>query len=131
MDPEFLALDDILDLHTQQIERYGGTNGIRDRAGLESAIATPQATFGGDYLHSSIPNMAAAYLFHICQNHPFLDGNKRTAAHTAIAFLMLNGWEFLLTEDELIDLVLGVASGVIDKAKLTQRFESCCQPLQS
>jgi death on curing protein len=61
-------------MHADQIDRYGGTHGLRDRAGLESAIATPQATFGGVWLHDSIPAMAAAYLFHVCQNHAFLDG---------------------------------------------------------
>jgi len=75
MEPVFLTLEDILQIHAEQIDIYGGTHGIRDLNGLESAVATPQASFGGEYLHSTIPAMAAAYLFHICQNHPFLDGN--------------------------------------------------------
>jgi death-on-curing protein len=77
MEPAFLSLDEVLEIHAQQIERYGGSAGLRDAAGLESAIATPQATFGGEFLHTSIRAMAAAYLFHLCQNHPFIDGNKR------------------------------------------------------
>ncbi len=68
MDPLFLALDEVLEIHAQQIESYGGSDGIRDPAGLESAAATPMATFGGEFLHSTVPSMAAAYLFHICQN---------------------------------------------------------------
>jgi len=78
---------------------------LRDRAGLESAIATPQATFGGVWLHDSIPAMAAAYLFHPCQNHAFLDGNKRIGANASITFLFMNGWDLTLDGEELVGLV--------------------------
>ncbi len=115
-------------MHGQQIAIYGGSSGIRDGAALESAIATPQATFGGEFLHRSIPAMAAAYLFHLCQNHPFVDGNKRVGANAAITFLLLNGREPTFDEDELVDLVLRVASGEVGKATLTQIFESRCRP---
>src|SRR5712692_9199318 len=91
MEPLFLSLDEVLQIHQRQIETYGGSSGIRDVAGLESAIVTPQATFGGEFLHGSVPAMAAAYLFHICQNHPFIDGNKRGGANAAITFLLMNG----------------------------------------
>jgi death-on-curing protein len=84
MEPLSLSLDEVLEIHEQQIERYGGSAGLRDAAGLESAVAMPQATFGGEFLHTSIPAMAAAYLFHLCQNHPFIDGNKRAGANAAI-----------------------------------------------
>jgi death-on-curing protein len=93
IDPVFLSLDEVLEIHEQQVERYGGSGGLRDRAGLESAIATPQATFGGKFLHTSIPAMAAAYLFHLCQNHAFIDGNKRVGANAAITFLLMNNWD--------------------------------------
>jgi death-on-curing protein len=93
VEPVFLSLDEVLEIHEQQIERYGGSHGLRDAAGLESAVATPQATFGGKFLHTSIPAMAAAYLFHLCQNHAFIDGNKRVGANAAITFLLMNGWE--------------------------------------
>lgn len=126
-DPLFLALDEVLEIHEQQIDRYGGSTGIRDAAILESALTQPLSTFGGQYLHGSIPAMAAAYLFHICQNHPFIDGNKRTAANSAITFLLMNGWEPTFDEDELVDLVLSVASGTMDKAALTRRFELDCR----
>jgi len=111
MEPVFLSLDEVLEIHEQQIDRYGGTQGLRDAAGLESAVATPQATFGGEFLHSSIPAMAAAYLFHLSQNHPFLDGNKRAGANAAITFLLMNDWEPDFDEEELVELVLSVASG--------------------
>ena len=126
MDPVFLTLDEVVEMHAEQIERYGGAHGLRDRAGLESALALPQATFGGEWLHPTIPAMAAAYLFHLCQNHAFLDGNKRIGANTALVFLYLNDWELNLSESELVNLVLGVASGVIGKAKLTSIFEDRC-----
>jgi len=128
MDPLFLSLDEVLEIHEQQIERYGGSAGIRDAAGLESAIATPQATFDGEFLHRSIPAMAAAYLFHLCQNHAFVDGNKRAGANAAITFLLMNDWELTFDEDELVDLVLAVASGLVEKPQLIQIFESRCRP---
>jgi len=74
--------------------------------------------------------MAAAYLFHLCQNHPFIDGNKRAGANAAIAFLLLNGWEPRFEEEELVALVLSVASGAMSKPELIEVFETCCQPLQ-
>jgi death on curing protein len=112
MEPVFLSLDEVLEIHEQQIERYAGSAGLRDGAGLESAVATPQATFGGEFLHTSIPAMAAAYLFHLCQNHAFIDGNKRVGANAAITFLLMNNWEPAFAETELVDMVLSVASGV-------------------
>jgi len=130
MEPVFLSLDEVLEIHEQQIDRYGGTQGLRDAAGLESAVATPQATFGGEFLHTSIPAMAAAYLFHISQNHPFLDGNKRAGANAAITFLLMNGWEPDFGEEELVDMVLSVASGLLAKADLTGIFEARCRPLE-
>ncbi|HEY1219500.1 MAG: type II toxin-antitoxin system death-on-curing family toxin [Bryobacteraceae bacterium] len=130
MEPEFLSLDEVLEIHEQQIDRYGGTQGLRDADGLESAVATPQATFGGEFLHTSIPAMAAAYLFHLSQNHPFLDGNKRAGANAAIAFLLMNGWEPDFGEEELVDLVLAVASGRLAKAELTRIFEARCRPVE-
>jgi death-on-curing protein len=129
MEPAFLSLDEVLEIHEQQIERYGGSPGLRDAAGLESAVATPQATFGGEFLHASIPAMAAAYLFHLCQNHPFLDGNKRTGANAAITFLLMNNWEPAFEEEELVDVVLSVASGRLSKQQLIEAFESRCTAL--
>ncbi len=127
MEPQFLSLDEVLEMHQLQIELYGGTAGIRDGALLESAVATPQATFGGEYLHPSVPAMAAAYLFHLCQNHPFIDGNKRIAANAAITFLLLNDWDLELGADELVEVVMGVALGSLDKSGLTQVLETRCR----
>jgi death-on-curing protein len=88
----------------------------------------PAATFGGEYLHTPIPAMAAACLFNLCQAHAFIDGNKRVGANAALPFLLLNHWVLEITEDELVHLVLGVASGVISKARLTSIFEERCCP---
>lgn len=125
----FLSLDEVLEIHRQQIEFYGGSAGLRDPAALESAIAQPEATFGGDWLHPGIAEMAAAYLFHLCQNHAFIDGNKRVAANTAITFLLMNDWEPLFDEAELVSTVLSVASGVMDKETLTDFFRRRSRPL--
>ena len=130
MEPVFLSLDEVQEIHEQQIERYGGSSGLRDGDGLESATATPQATFGGEFLHTSIPAMAAAYLFHLCQNHPFLDGNKRVGANAAITFLLINKWEPTFDEEELVDMVLSVATGRLSKPRLIEVFESGCKPVE-
>jgi death-on-curing protein len=128
MDSVFLTLDEVLEIHHQQIELYGGAHGLRDPGALESAVATPQATFGGEYLHGSLYLMAATYLFHVTQNHPFIDGNKRAGANTAIAFLLMNNLEPLFSEEALVDLVLGVAQGVISKERIARFFEECTRP---
>ncbi len=123
----FLTLQEALDLHKDQIRRYGGIEGIRDVALLHSALATPQATFGGSFLHEGLYAMAGAYLFHIVQNHPFLDGNKRTGALAAIVFLGLNGIELDADQDEFEKLVLEVAQGTADKKKVAGFFKENSQ----
>ena len=91
-DPEFLTLDEVLGIHADQIRRYGGTAGLRDLSLLQSALSMPQATFDDEYLHGTLLEMAAAYLFHLARNHPFVDGIKRTALMCALVFLGLNGY---------------------------------------
>ncbi len=117
-DPIFLTLDEVLALHRDQILRYGGISGIRDQGLLSSALGTVSATFGGQFLHQSLYEMAAAYLFHIAQNHPFLDGNKRVALATALVFLWMNDVEVEADDADLVDLVLGVAEGKISKSEV-------------
>lgn len=113
----FLQLDEVLAIHVEQIERYGGLQGIRDLGLLESAIAVAEASFDGKYLHATLPEMAAAYLYHLAQNHPFLDGNKRVAAASTFLFLYLNNQLLDCTEDELVELTLGVAQGQRSKSE--------------
>ena len=114
----FLGLEEVIALHSSQIERYGGSAGVRDLGLLESAVAAPEASFGGDYLHGTLPEMAAAYLFHLAQNHPFIDGNKRVAAAAMIMFVYLNDRDLACDEDELVALTLGVATGKTTKAEV-------------
>ncbi|MEG4076351.1 type II toxin-antitoxin system death-on-curing family toxin [Microcoleus sp. Pol14C2] len=123
--PKFLSLDEVLELHADQISSFGGTPGVRDEGLLESALAQPQATFGGQFLHTTISEQAAAYLYHIAMNHPFIDGNKRTAFAVTDTFLRLNGCTLNLTDDRAYDLVMRVARGTMTKEELTTEFESC------
>ena len=123
--PKFLSLDEVLELHADQISSFGGTPGVRDEGLLESALAQPQATFGGDFLHPTISEQAAAYLYHIAMNHPFIDGNKRTAFAVMDTFLRLNGCALNLTDDGVYDLVMRVARGTMTKEELITEFESC------
>ena len=123
MDLEFLLLDDVLVLHDDRIQLYGGSTGLRDLGLLESALAMPQATFDGNYLHETPFEMAAAYLFHIARNHPFIDGNKRTALACALVFLRLNGIRIVASEDELYELVIGTVEGRTSKAAIAVFFE--------
>lgn len=120
--PVFLALDDVLALHQDQISRYGGAPGIRDIGLLKSALASPAVTFDGALLHRSLAEMAAAYLYHLSQNHPFIDGNKRTALAAALVFLWINGHRVRIPEDELYALVIGVAGGSVSKPDIAVFF---------
>lgn len=119
MEPAFLSLAEVLEIHKDQIERYGGASGIRDIELLKSAIGMPSVTYNGEFLHTDICEMAAAYLFHIAMNHPFVDGNKRVGAVAALVFLTLNQYTFDAPEDDFADMVLDAASGKINKSDVT------------
>ena len=123
MDPLFLTLEEVLAIHEDRIRKYGGSSGVRDLGLLESAIGTVTVTFGGEFLHHTIFEMAAAYLFHICKNHPFIDGNKRTALACALTFLRMNGVRFAFEENALYDLVIGVSEGRVTKAEVAVFFQ--------
>lgn len=114
----FLMLDEVIAIHSDQIGRYGGSIGIRDVGLLDSALAMPQASFDGSYLHETLHEMAAAYLYHIVQNHPFVDGNKRTGLMVAIAFMGLNGVSLVADQDALCEMVVAVAAGQRSKSEV-------------
>lgn len=115
-DPKFLSVEEVLIIHEEQLAAFGGLDGIRDQRSLESAVMTPQASLGGEYLHSDLFEMAAAYAFHIAENQPFLDGNKRTALNAAMVFLVENGFEFPINDDlSLYDAMIDIAEGRLDK----------------
>lgn len=116
MTTEFLTVNDVLEIHARQLKRYGGAAGVRDMGLLESAVAQPFATFDGEFVHESLFAMAAAYLFHIVSNHPFVDGNKRTGLLAALVFLDLNGITVEHSTDALHKLTMDVAEGKLDKA---------------
>ena len=122
LNPIFLSLGEILEIHRDQIERYGGDPDIRDLGLLQSAMAMPPVGFAGRYLHTDLFEMAAAYLFHIKRNHPFVDGNKRTGAVSSLVFLSLNGIDIEADEEEFEITVLGVAEGKIDKSAVAEFF---------
>jgi len=124
VEPVFLSFEDILKIHARMIAEFGGAEGIADRGMLESAVAMPTAALAGEFLHKSLPAMAAAYLFHICKNHPFLDGNKRTAVVAAEIFLNINGVQLEASNEELKRLCLGVAAGDISKEEAVAFFET-------
>jgi death on curing protein len=123
MNPLFLTLDEALSLHAEQIHLFGGSSGIRDVGLLQSAMGSVEATFGGTFLHETIFSMAATYLYGILRNHPFIDGNKRTAVAAALTFLELNGVEVDADEDAFYDLVIGVVEGRVSKASVTVFLE--------
>jgi death-on-curing protein len=117
-----LTVEVVREIHTGAIARFGGSEGVRDLALLESAVAAPQATFGGKSPYRDLTEVAAAYLFYLCRNHPFVDGNKRAALGACLVFLRLNGVEPQADGAEWEELALAVAAGVIDREEATRRL---------
>jgi death on curing protein len=113
----FLTFDEVVALHGAFL-KYGGDSGVRDFGLLQSALAMPEASFDDALLHPTLHEQAAAYLFHLVKNHPFVDGNKRVVLAAALVFLDLNGIEVRATEDELVDPTVAVASGGISKSEV-------------
>jgi death-on-curing protein len=121
-EPEFLTVEDVLQIHDKQIAAYGGALGIRDQALLESVVGTPEVSFGGAYLHEDLSHMAAAYAFHIAQNQPFLDGNKRTGLVAALVFLDLNNVVVIDPHERLYDALIAVA----ERRMAKRGWRDCC-----
>lgn len=124
MNPIFLSLDEVIKIHHLQIEQYGGSHGLRDMGLLQSALAMPESGFGDQYLHEDLASMAAAYFFHLAQNHAFIDGNKRTAVAAALIFLSLKEQNTDFDEKELEELILKTASGQILKNEIASFFRA-------
>jgi death on curing protein len=108
----------VLAIHDDQIRLYGGAYGVRDIAALDASLHMPQATFGEEFLHTTIFAIAAAYGFHLYQNHLFIDGNKRTAGMVMFTFLQLNGIEPGASEPDYYGVMMSVASGQMSKEQL-------------
>ena len=119
-DITFLSVDDVLLLHTDTSDIDGGSDGVRDHGLLDAAVAMPRQQFAGDYLHEDLAAMAAAYMFHIAKNHPFVDGNKRAAVLSALVFLSVNGIEALPDPKDLEVVTLQIAASEMEKDALTQ-----------
>lgn len=119
----FLSVGVVLEIHRRVVETFGGDAGLRDRGLLESATAMPRSTFDGSELHVGLAEKAAAYHYHLCANHPFVDGNKRVAVAAAEVSLIINGQELSAGDDEIEELTLGVASGRLSKSQVVEFFE--------
>jgi death on curing protein len=119
---DFLDVADVLHLHADQITAYGGALGVRDLPLLESAVAQARSQFDCEFLHKSIHEMAAAYLYHIVQNHPFVDGNKRAGAIAALVFLDINGVEINAPKGALFELTMAVARSEKGKTEIAEWF---------
>ncbi len=117
-----LTVEIVREIHAETIAKFGGSDGVRELALLESAVAAPQASFGGQSPYRDIAEMAAAYLFYLCKNHPFVDGNKRTALGACIVFLRLNGIEPTTDGPEWEELTFAVAASAIDRDEATQQL---------
>ena len=117
-----LTVDIVREIHAEAIAQFGGSDGLREVALLESAVAAPQATFGGKSLYADLVELAAAYLFYLCRNHPFVDGNKRAALGACLVFLRLNGVEPRADGPEWEKLTLAVADSVLDREAATAQL---------
>jgi death-on-curing protein len=117
-----LSVETVLEIHAEAIARFGGLSGVRDMALLESAVAAPQASFGGQSPYSDLAEVAAAYLYFLCRNHPFMDGNKRAALGSCIVFLRLNGIDPEADGPEWEELTMAVAASAIDRDETTSRL---------
>ena len=126
-----LSGDIVREIHAEVIKQFGGLNGVRDENLLASAVLTPQSSFGGKSPYADVIEIAAAYLFYICKNHPFVDGNKRTALMAAIVFLRLNGIEPLPDSAEWEKLMLNVASSEINRDETTRQLRKLLKKSRS
>lgn len=129
LDPEFMELEDVFELHADSIARYGGDIGVRDRGLIDAAVAVPRQSFGAEYLHKTLFEMAAAYAFHIAESQGFVDGNKRAGLAAATAFLAMNGYDLIEREDRLYAAMIAISARTLDKGGLARVFEECSQPI--
>ena len=116
---QYIPEELVLTIHADLLQRYGGQPGLRDRGLLESALAQPRMTFGGKEVHKTLFEKAAAYGYHVCNNHAFIDGNKRVAFVLMDVFLEKNGWEITAAEEEAYSMMMSLASGKLSKVQLT------------
>lgn len=118
----YLSLEQILDLHEKQVRTFGGSSGIRDRGALESAVARPAMTFGGEDLYPDVADKASALMHSLVMNHALMDGNKRIGASAAELFLEVNGYRLAALDDDLEQITLATARGELDAEALAIWF---------
>jgi death-on-curing protein len=123
----YLSLPEVLELHRLILEQSGGGPGVRDRGAVESALAQPQMTFGGQDLYPNLADKAAALCFSLVCNHPFVDGNKRVGHAAMETFLVLNGWELSAPVEEQEQVVLNMAAGALPREQFTAWVQSHLQ----
>ena len=127
----FLTVEEVLSIHDDQLQEQcgGGATGLRSLDLLQSAVAQPEASFSGELLHQTVWDQAAAYAYHLARNHPFVDANKRTALNAALTFLLLNGYTLRSgTDDELVDMMVQIAEGRLDKEAVSAVLRSLAEP---
>jgi death-on-curing protein len=130
IEPRFLTVSEVIEIHDQEIASAGGLSGVRDLNALDSALGAPQASYSGQFL-MDIFEMAATYLNSIAINHPFLDGNKRTALASSLTFLFMNGYAIdELYDEELADKTLELVTGKITKSDLAEYLKSRSKEIQ-
>jgi death-on-curing protein len=120
----YLVLIEVIELHRQIIEQSGGSLGIRDLGAVESALAQPRMTFGGEELYPTLVDKAAAIGFSLIMNHPFIDGNKRIGHAAMEVFLVMNGLEIEASVNEQEEIILSLASGQLEREAFTQWLKS-------
>ncbi len=127
----FPSLQDVLIIQRTTIHKHGGSLGIRDLGLLESALFAPRHTMFGEELYPDMAAKCAILLYLLVENHPFVDGNKRTAFLSALRFAESNGYTFEATQDALYDLTIGIASGKLDKNAVTIWMQEHLRPLKN
>lgn len=126
----YLTIDEVLEIYSRVMQQSGGEIGIRDIGGLESAVAQPRVTFGGEELYPTVVGKAAALGYSLIQNHPFIDGNKRTGHAAMEMFLILNGFEIVADVDEQEEIVLRLASGNLGREAFSSWLDGCVRPFR-
>lgn len=121
---QFIPEKLVLTIHADLLQRYGGQPGLRDRGLLESALAQPRMTAEGKDVHKTVFEKAAAYGYYVCNNHPFIDGNKRVAFVLMDVFLQKNGWEITAKEEEAYSMMMSLASSKLSKVQLASWLKS-------
>lgn len=124
MDILFLTIAEVMEIHRDQVDNYGGHPGIRDNNLLCSAVSGPEASYAGRYLNTDLFEMAAAYIYYICQDHPFIDGNKRTGLTSGLVFLELNGITISDEKGLLYEAITELAAGKIGKNNIADLLRS-------